>query len=37
VLEALQRKANILRALYEMSKTLGSVFDLEAILQKRLT
>src|SRR6185295_4257568 len=31
VLEALQRKANILSALYEMSKTLGSVFDLEAI------
>src|SRR4029453_17665144 len=30
VLEALQRKANILSALYEMSKTLGSVFDLEA-------
>jgi adenylate cyclase len=34
VLEALQRKANILTALYEMSKTLGSVFDLEAIFSK---
>ncbi|HEV7743595.1 MAG TPA: adenylate/guanylate cyclase domain-containing protein [Pyrinomonadaceae bacterium] len=34
VLEALQRKANILSALYEMSKTLGSVFDLEAIFAK---
>ena len=34
VLEALQRKANILTALYEMSKTLGSVFDLEAIFAK---
>jgi adenylate cyclase len=34
VLEALQRKANILSALYEMSKTLGSVFDLEAIYAK---
>ncbi|HEY0730595.1 MAG TPA: FHA domain-containing protein, partial [Pyrinomonadaceae bacterium] len=32
VLEALQRKANILSALYEMSKTLGSVFDLNAIV-----
>lgn len=34
VLEALQRKANILSALYEMSKTLGSVFDLNAIFDK---
>ena len=34
VLEALQRKANILAALYEMSKTLGSVFDLNAIFAK---
>ncbi len=34
VLEALQRKANILTALYEMSKTLGSVFDLDAIFSK---
>jgi adenylate cyclase len=34
VLEALQRKANILSALYDMSKTLGSVFDLEAIFAK---
>ncbi len=34
VLEALQRKANILTALYEMSKTLGSVFDLETIFGK---
>lgn len=34
VMEALQRKANILTALYEMSKTLGSVFDLEAIFAK---
>jgi adenylate cyclase len=34
VLEALQRKANILSALYEMSKTLGSVFDLDAIFAK---
>src|SRR6266478_8224720 len=34
VLETLQRKANILSALYEMSKTLGSVFDLEAIFAK---
>jgi adenylate cyclase len=34
VLEALQRKANILAALYEMSKTLGSVFDLNAIFSK---
>jgi len=34
VLEALQRKANILTALYEMSKTLSSVFDLEAIFAK---
>lgn len=34
VMEALQRKANILTALYEMSKTLGSVFDLETIFAK---
>jgi adenylate cyclase len=34
MLESLQRKANILSALYEMSKTLGSVFDLEAIFAK---
>jgi len=34
VLETLQRKANILSALYEMSKTLGSVFDLNAIFDK---
>lgn len=34
VLEALQRKANILSALFEMSKTLGSVFDLTAIFDK---
>ena len=34
VLESLQRKANILSALYEMSATLGSVFDLNAIFEK---
>lgn len=34
VLESLQRKANILAALYEMSKTLGSCFDLNAIFAK---
>jgi adenylate cyclase len=34
VLDSLQRKANILAALYEMSKTLGSVFDLNAIFAK---
>src|SRR4026208_627046 len=34
VLETLQRKANILSALYEMSKTLGSVLDLNAIFEK---
>jgi adenylate cyclase len=34
VLETLQRKANILTALYEMSKTLGSVFDLDEIFAK---
>jgi adenylate cyclase len=33
-IEALQRKANILAELYEMSKTLGSVFDLQAIFAK---
>src|SRR5262249_53939756 len=32
--DTLQRKANILSALYEMSKTLGSVFDLNAIFAK---
>ncbi|HJU55651.1 MAG TPA: adenylate/guanylate cyclase domain-containing protein [Pyrinomonadaceae bacterium] len=32
--EALQRKANILAEMYEMSKTLGSVFDLNAIFAK---
>jgi len=37
VLETLQRKANILSALYEMSKTLGSVFDLNAISKRQLT
>src|ERR1051325_3229471 len=30
VLKAVQRKANIVRALSELSKTLGSVFDLNA-------
>jgi adenylate cyclase len=34
MLETLQRKANILSALFEMSKTLGSVFDLDAIFAK---
>ena len=34
MLETLQRKANILSALYEMSKTLGSSFDLTAIFAK---
>src|SRR5262245_47187653 len=34
MLETLQRKANILSGLYEMSKTLGSVFDLNAIFEK---
>jgi len=34
MLDTLQRKANILTALYEMSKTLGSVFDLNAIFEK---
>ncbi len=33
-IEALQRKAEILAAMYEMSKTLGSVFDLNAIFAK---
>lgn len=33
-IEALQRKADILAVLYEMSKTLGSVFDLDAIFAK---
>lgn len=32
--EALRRKAEILGVLYEMSQTLGSVFDLEAIFDK---
>lgn len=34
MLETLQRKANILSALYEMSKTLGSEFNLDAIFAK---
>lgn len=34
MIETLQRKANILAALYEMSKTLGSSFDLTAIFAK---
>lgn len=33
-IESLQRKANLLAELYEMSKTLGSVFDLNAIFTK---
>ena len=33
-LEELRRKAKILALLYEMSKTLGSVFDLDAIFDK---
>src|SRR5437870_2672272 len=33
-IETLRRKANILAELYEMSKTLGSVFDLNAIFAK---
>ncbi len=33
-LEALRRKAKILALLYEMSKTLGSVFNLDAIFDK---
>jgi adenylate cyclase len=33
-LEELRRKADILAVLYEMSKTLGSVFDLNAIFAK---
>jgi adenylate cyclase len=33
-MEALQRKATILAEMYEMSKTLGSVFDLDAIFAK---
>jgi len=33
-LEDLRRKAKILALLYEMTKTLGSVFDLEAIFDK---
>ncbi|MEJ7617114.1 MAG: adenylate/guanylate cyclase domain-containing protein [Pyrinomonadaceae bacterium] len=32
--EALRRKAEILEVLYEMSQTLGSVFDLDAIFNK---
>ncbi|HYG81551.1 MAG TPA: adenylate/guanylate cyclase domain-containing protein [Pyrinomonadaceae bacterium] len=35
-LEALRHKANILTELYEMSKTLGSVFDLNAIFAKAI-
>jgi adenylate cyclase len=34
VLESLQRKANILTELYEMSKALGSGFDLDKIFTK---
>ena len=34
VLESLQRKANILSEIYEMSKALGSGFDLDKIFQK---
>ena len=34
VLESLQRKANILSELYEMSKALGSGFDLDKIFKK---
>ena len=34
MLDTLQRKANILSALYEMSKTLGSEFNLETIFAK---
>lgn len=34
VLEQLQRKANILSELYEMSKALGSGFDLDKIFKK---
>src|SRR5712692_1109184 len=34
VLESLQRKANILAELYEMSKALGSGFDLDKIFKK---
>src|SRR5919199_2044310 len=33
-LEELRRKAKILAMLYEMSKTLGSVFDLDSIFEK---
>ncbi len=33
-MEALRRKAEVLSVLYEMSKTLGSVFDLQAIFAK---
>ena len=33
VLESLQRKANILAELYEMSKALGSGFDLDKIFK----
>jgi adenylate cyclase len=33
-LEELRRKAKILALLYEMSKTLGSVFDLDSIFEK---
>lgn len=34
VLESLQRKANILSELYEMSKALGAAFDLDKIFKK---
>lgn len=33
-IEALRRKADILALLYEMSRTLGSVFDLDLIFEK---
>jgi adenylate cyclase len=33
-IEALRRKADILAVLYEMSQTLGSVFDLDLIFEK---
>jgi adenylate cyclase len=33
-IEALRRKADILAVLYEMSRTLGSVFDLKSIFDK---
>jgi adenylate cyclase len=33
-IEALQRKANVLAEMYELSKTLGSIFDLDQIFNK---